>query len=295
MSNFIRQIEVLIGPVLEGKGGNTAQAMRLFSDGSRDGLRISFHIQKSNISIPNYSVITFYNLNENTSAVLNDARKQIIINAGWQSADKLPLLFSGGILYAYSERQGADIVTKVMAMTMGDLLSQTVKSFAFKSGMYVSDCLLSILAAMPDIKIDKSAIQQLSKNKVSKGGIAHAGPAKDILDMLGRQYGFNWSIQDGIFQVVGDNTAIVGTATLLDGNEGSLISLTPLLVGPWQQIRGVRIKTPLQHNIQIDKTVIVKNSANKFLDNTYIVNVADYSGDTFSNEWFVDIQALFET
>ena len=292
MSNSIRQIEVLIGPLSEGKGGNPAQALRLFSDGSRNGLRISFHIQKSNISIPNFSTIVFYNLNEDTRAVLTEAGKQIVVNSGWQSTDKLPLIFSGGILYSFSERQGADIVTRVMAMTMGDLLSQSIASFAFKSGTYVKDCLFKVIATANGIKIDASTIK-ISADKISKGGIAHAGPIKDLLDMMGRQYGFHWSIQDGVFQAVGDNVGLINSPILLNGNNGALISLSPLLVGPWQQIRGVRIKTPLQHNIHIDKTVTVVNSANPGLDNDYVVNVIDYSGDTFSNEWFMDIQALF--
>jgi len=292
MSNFIRQVEVLIGPLTEGKGGNPAQALRLFSDGSRDGLRIAFRVQKSIISVPNYSTILFYNLNEDTRALLNNANLQITISAGWANSGKLPLIFSGGVLTSFSERQGADIVTRVNALTMGDTLSRAIGSFTFKSGMYVADCLLKVMSTADGVKIDTSAIK-ISTDKVSKGGISFAGQVKDLLDMMGRQYGFSWSIQDGIFQAVGDNVTLPGNPVVLNGNDGSLISANPLLAGPLQITRGVRIKAILQPHVTVGKTVTVVNSANPGLDNDYKIHLIDFQGDTFSNDWFVDIQSLF--
>lgn len=77
MENFGRQIEILIGPLEEGKGGDPSQALRIFSDGTQDALRVSFQIQKSAVSIPNASMITIWNLNEDTRALLKD-RKSVV-------------------------------------------------------------------------------------------------------------------------------------------------------------------------------------------------------------------------
>lgn len=304
MENFGRQIEVLIGPLEEGKKGDPAQALRIFSDGSQDALRISFQIQKSAVSIPNASMITIWNLNEDTRALLNTGKLAITVNGGWANGGKLPLLFVGGIVAAYSDREGADIVTRIMALTMGDALSCTVSSFTFKSGMYVVDCLMQTIGAIDGIVVDPNAVK-INNDVISIGGLSFAGQVKDLLDILGRQYGFTWSIQDGIFYAIGDQTAArtaaalkpgtvaAGTPLILDGKEGALINLSPLLAGPLQIVRGVKIRTFVQPGLAVHAPVTVVNSVNSQLDNDYIMHTLDLRGDTFSNDWIADIQSLF--
>lgn len=292
MNNFLRQVEILIGPLTEGSNGNPAQAMRLFSDGSRNGLRIAFHVQKSIMSTPNFSTISIWNLNEDTRALLNNRNFQITVNAGWSNSAKLPLIFSGGILSSFSERQGPDIVTRINALTMGDTLSKSILSLKYKSGTYIATCLLNIMSQVNGVKYDLAKVN-ISKDKVGTGGISFAGQAKDLLDMMGRQYGFTWSIQDGIFQAVGDNSILSGDPVVLDGNNGTLINVLPILTGMLQLPKGVRIRASMQPFLTTGKLVTVVNSANSGLDNDYKIWQIDYQGDTFGNDWFIDIISIF--
>ena len=304
MQNIGRAIEILIGPWEETNSNNDpSQALSVYSDGSQEGLRISFHINKNWNGATNASNILIYNLNEDTRTQINKRNMYITVSAGYKTDTKLSLLFTGGILSAYSERQGADIVTRIVAWDMGASLSTAIVSKTFSNGTKVINALMDTLKFWPGIKTDPTSVS-INKDIVGVGGLSLAGQMKDALDTMGRQFGFTWSVQNGMFYARGDQTetsidtvnkTATQMATVLDGNFGSLISITPLLSGQLQAYVGARIKTFIQSGLEVYNYVSVINSVNKSLDNLYKIHVVDFRGDTFSDEWYCDIQALIET
>lgn len=279
---WIRNIELIIGPVIgEINDVNSppdfSKGLRVFTDGSQNGLRVRFQIHKHIQSTSRPSSIEVFNLSEASRQAIRVGMTQITLNVGYENFE-MQTLFTGSLLTSNSHREGSDIVTVLQALPGYGGMSKVVKGEAvsdsfgapveyaltsygvnYKTGKPMSvefkiaepRRLKSLLRAMGAAflgvdDISEDTIDVPDDLELPKSGFAFAGLLGDALDKLARTYGFSWGVNNGIFRVYSDKEdQPAGNPIVISGDNGYLIRAEPVLYGPFQGQIGVSITSVL--------------------------------------------------
>lgn len=287
---FIRNAELLIGPLAEDQGGGaTSEAFRLFADGSlAGGLRIRFSVSKTILGAPNISRIEIYNMSRESRARIRTSLTAVRLNVGWANAG-LRSLVRGGVLSAVTSKQGPDIVTTLNVMDGYGGQVKGVVARSYKSAAQVSDVVRDIAGTMPGVGLGEVDIA----GRLGPRGRAFSGRSADELDKLAHEYGFSWSVQDGVFQAVKDDRSLPGIVRV-SNQLRNLISAQPILSGPMQIESGVDIEATLDARTKPGARVQLESGVNPDLNGTYKIHNVDFSGDTHAAQWSMRIQSLKE-
>lgn len=261
----------------------------IVSDGTLDGLRITASIKKTVMGMPNPSQISIYNLSANTRSLIQRGLSKVTLQAGWENTE-LHIAFKGSVMSCISERQGPDIITKLSVMPGFGALMQSVSSISFSEGMAVKDAVKTLAKKLPGITVTDTMLKDIP-GTIGKGGWSFAGQTKDALTQLANEYGFSWNIDNDQFRGVGDKAKFDGIV-VLDGKDGGLIQISPVLTGPTQIRTGVKIKAVYVPGVQPGSTVRVRSTLQEGLDGDYRINSCSYSLDTFSDSWVMDLESL---
>lgn len=269
---------------------NVGEEVKQFaSDGTPNGLKVTCNINKTVMGIPNPSAVNIYNLSAATRNAIQKTLSGIKIEAGWENAE-LHTVLQGNVMSCYSERQGPDIVTKLAVLQGYNATVKSVVSQTYAEGMPVREVVKDLGSKLPNITIEETLLKDV-KGNIGAGGWSYAGQTKDALTQLGNEYGFSWSIDDEALRVVGDKAKFDGIV-VLDGNEGGLINVAPILQGPMQVRTGVKIKALYVPGVQPGSTVRIRSTLEKGLDGDYRIHTARYNLDTYSDAWTMDLESF---
>lgn len=266
-----------------------SEVKQIISDGTLDGLRITASIKKTVMGMPNPSQISIYNLSAHTRSLIQRGLSKVTLQAGWENTE-LHVAFKGSVMSCISERQGPDIITKLNVMPGFGAIMQSVSSVSYAEGTPVKEVVKDLAKRLPEITVTDTLLKDVP-GTVGRGGWSFAGQTKDALTQLANEYGFSWSIDNDKFQAVGDKAKFDGIV-VLDGNEGGLIQISPVLTGPTQIRTGVKIKAVYVPGVQPGSQVRVRSTLQEGLDGDYRINTANYSLDTFSDTWTMDLESL---
>ena len=286
---WLRRIEVDLGPLEEWRGMKKGEIVRFASDGTPKGLKITGSFQKTVMGMPSPSTVSVYNLARDTRDAIRGSLTKITVRAGWQNTE-LHTLFQGSVLSAVSERQGADIVTKISAIPGYGAMVRGITSKTWAAGTPVKDVVADLARDMPGLTVSGGGMEGVV-GTIGEGGWSFAGSSKDGLTQLANEQGFSWSADDGEFKAVGDK-AVFGGYVELNGKDGGLLSVTPTLTGPMQIQTGVKIKALYVPGITAGASVKVNSDVSPKLNGTYRVNTCNIGIDTHSDQWTMDIDAF---
>lgn len=274
--DFLRYCEVIIGPLADWQGGgSTGEAIRVIADGTSENLRVAFNVVKGITGSPNKIDVAIWGLSQKTRMAIRGNLTKIQIMAGYSSsASSIALVASGGILAAIPERQGPDIVLKLTALDGFGGMVRGAYSRAFSGQTPVSAVVGDIAASMPGVTV---GLIDLDGNLFQKGQ-QFSGASADQLNSLGDQYGFSWSVQDGVFQAVGDDRDT--GRTFLFTSESNLISAVPLLNGPMAENVGVEVVAKFDARMKPGDQMIIQSSVNPLLDGSYKVTSVNLQFDS---------------
>ena len=279
------ELEIYIGPFSEWKQQklDKNQAIKLVSNGNVDTLRISASISKSIAPIEDTATIQIYNLSEDTR---NALRRGLSVNifAGEEGREK-ELVYKGGITRSLSVKNGPDIITTISCLTAqgGILMAKTAKSFS--EGVEIKDIVAELASSIEGIVVDMANIDVSGQTGYS--GFTFIGQTKDALNNLARQYGFTWSIDNGVFKAKKDGIYTPSNIILSDSNV--LRKVSPRTDGPWSLQEGVDILARYMPNVGPWKQVKVISGINRQMSDTYSCHQIDYSLAPKSNEWDMHI------
>lgn len=262
---------------------------QLISDGTPNGFKITCNISKTVMGIPNPSTITIYNLSAATRSAIQKSLSSIKIEAGWENTE-LHVALQGNVMSCYSERNGPDIVTKLAVLQGYNALVNSVVSQTYAEGTPVRDVVRDLGSKLPGITISEPMLKDIN-GTIGAGGWSYAGQTKDALTQLAKEYGFSWTVDDESLRVVGDKAKFDGII-VLDGNEGGLINVSPILQGPTQIRTGVKIKALYVPGVQPGATVRVQSTLEEGLDGDYRIHTSNFSLDTYSDTWTMDLESF---
>lgn len=278
---FLRKIVVTVGA-----GGDLLQFV---SDGTPNGLKVTCNISKTVMGIPNPSTVTLYNLSSKTRNAIQKSLSQITVEAGWENTEMHAAL-RGNVMSCVSERNGPDIVTKLAVLQGYNATVQAVTSKTYAEGMPIKEVVKDLGSQLPGITVNETLLKDV-QGTVGYGGWSFAGQTKDALTQLANEYGFSWTIDDEALRVVGDKAKFSGVV-VLDGNEGGLINVSPILNGPMQVQTGVKIKAIYVPGVVPGATVRVRSTLSEGLDGDYRIHTSNYSLDTYSDSWTMDLESF---
>lgn len=249
------------------------------------GLRISFNVKKSEKKEPNTAEVKVYNLEASTRKALGNrktARVQLL--AGY--AGSIAQIFAGDLRVAESMREGANWLTRFES---GDgesssRASRVNKSFAKLTFRQMLNELASAIGvgAGNAPKLAEQGRFQGALQSLAKGSTIN-GRASEILDVIARSSGYEWSIQDGQLQFVQVGRTLQTEAVSLSPDTG-------LLGSPELGEKGfITARSLLQPSIIPGRKVQVKS---RQVDGFFKVTKLEHSGDTRGDDWSTTFEGV---
>lgn len=274
--DFLRYCALTIGPLADWQGGgNPGNAVRILADGTQAGLRVAFNANKSLSGSPNKIDIAVWGLSLKTMQAVRGNLTKIQIEAGYTSSrDSASMVASGAILSAIPERQGSDIVLKMTALDGYGGMVRGAYSKAYAGGTPVADVVRDIAASMPGVTIGLIDIDGALYQK----GQQLSGSSTEQLNKLADQFGFSWSVQDGIFQAVMDMRD-TGREFFFSSSV-NLISAVPLLNGPSADNVGVEIIAKFDARMRPGDRMTIDSGVNPAINGSYKSTSVNLSFDS---------------
>ena len=257
------------------------------------GLDCAFEIEKSLLPEPNKCSLKIYNLAEDTRAHFEElAPRQrwqtkgipVRIEAGY--GDDRAILWIGELRNVVTEIDGPDWVT---SMDSGDgyLAYQNSRvNLSFGPMTPVATVLQALVAKLgAGVGNVAAALATLKVNGVGMlypSGIVLSGSVAQELTDFCRSAGLEWSIQDGVLQILDRGQASRGQALLLSSDTGMVGS-------PSVDVDGIlSVKTLLIPDVRVGSILVVNSERVK---GTYRLEKATWSCDTSGDDWHITMQA----
>lgn len=277
---FIRKIELMIYSQTEDKGGGSAgQALTIRSDGGHEGLAVDFDVKKTLQSTPNDSNVAITNLSKPQRERIRTSLGFVQLKVGWRNTG-LSLLAQGAIKEVVSDPSGTEYITGIKFLDGFAAQAKGISNKSFGPNLEVSGVVQDIAKDMPGLEIGQVDVE----GKLGSGGLTASGRSSDELDMLGNQYGFTWSIQDGRFQALDDKKAFEKIFEISAQNK-NLIRATPKLDGAMQTNSGIAIDAVLDPRARPGDQVRLTSEANDQLNGLYKIHTIVFVGGTFQDEF----------
>ncbi len=258
-----------------------------WSDGTLNTLRISARIEKYVASMPAATQLMMYNMSLETRNSFTRNETKVMIEAGWENSG-MSIVFRGDFLTAQTNRRGADTITTIFAASAHDALVSTLVNKTWGGGAKVEWILRDLVASLDGVTM--GYIKNINAT-VGDRGYSMYGSAGNILNSLAREFGFSWTIDDGIFQAIGDKNAIA-TGPLLQAPY--LIDANPLLSGAQQWTYGIKATTTFNFSLQPGHVFSVK-SVDSLLNGTYYAAQVSHNLDCYESRSFITEVQGFST
>lgn len=248
------------------------------------GIRVTCKATKTLKPEPNKCDVTVYNLNpEHRAGLTKAARPTVTVSAGYEGA--MTQIFYGQALHVKHERRGADILTTVSTNDSGDKTQRARVHKSFPPGTKAGEVLRELAKGL-GVKVGNltTSIAKLNAGKAASiyiEGCNLDGHAPHYLTELCKSAGFEWSIQDGVLQVLDVGKALAASAIVLDE---SLLIGTPSVSSK----NVVECMTFIQGDVFPGRQVQVKHP---FVSLAARIEKCEYVLDSYADDWYVTIEA----
>lgn len=246
-----------------------------------DDFDLEFKVVRELAAKPNTCELKLYNLKQSTRAAIT-AGDLVRVEAGYTSG--MTLLFSGDVRRASSKVDGTEIVTTVEAGDGEHAINRARVLRSFGPATTI-DTVVAALAEAAGVGVGnaREALVGAGLGRVSGGypqGTVVDGSVADELTRVCASAGFEWSIQDGVLQLLRVGGALGRLAIVLSADTGLLeastsksgkLSAKALLIPDLVPGRKVEVRSPHARGV-------------------YRVTKAEYSGATNGDEWTASIE-----
>ncbi len=257
--------------------------------GPPDGFDVAFDVEKRSDGKPNTAEVRVWNLStahrgelasKFAAAAGKKARRVVVqLEAGYVSG--VSRIFRGDLRMGYHERDGADIVTKIEAGD-GEFTVSRAKIFkSYAPGTPITTVLKDVAKAMGvGLGNIPNVAGFLGGGQAFVGGTTVSGKVTKELTRLTQSAGLTWSIQDGTLQFLATGKALDGTAIVVSAETG-MVGAPNLDHKGRLEVRTLMIPDLFPgRKIQLDAAE---------LQGFYLVEQVKYTGDTFSQDWYCDL------
>lgn len=268
------------------------------------GLKLEFHIKKTGDLQPNEGTITLINLNKDSREFLKKKHLIITLEAGYKYSD-FGLIFKGTTEFSDSTlgstsikgknsvnithaKDETDWRTDIQAKDAIKQKRNVIVSKSYSSGTNNKTILNDIIKEITGkgmtkkgYGLTKGVIKELVEYKFNHGRTL-SGTAMDILKKFSAENNVSAFVDDGVINVIGNNSPVSDTAIVLD-------STTSLIGSPQPTEAGYIFKSLLLPQVKPRSLLKVKSiDSNGY----FIVTNINFTGDSESESWYSEMEAI---
>lgn len=284
---WLRKISLVVGD-------NSGSALDL------SALRIKFSTKKGDLQTPNSADIRVFNLSEDTANRVQKEFTRVALQAGY--AENFGVIFRGNIKQVRRGREnGTDTFLDIFAADGDAAYNFAVVNQTLAAGSGHKDVVATCGAAMQEHGVTQGSTPDLAGPQLPRGQALY-GMARDYMRTSAEGTGTSWSIQDGQLTMIPRTGYLPGQAVVLTAKTG-------LIGTPEQTQEGVRARCLLNPQIRVGSRVKIDNSSilkakidmnytainmtpKVAQDGFYRVLMAEYVGDTHSQDWYTNLTCL---
>ncbi len=191
-------------------------------------LRVQFKVHRNHTKHPNTCSVTITNLSGNSRTDFETKPLMVVLQAGYEN-DALRLLYTGDVRFAMTEQKHPNWET-LLELGDGDCThrwARVNKSYAPGTSIrtVLRDCARSMGLGLPkNLNSDKGLDRAFAAGRTSHG------PSRDEMTKLLAPFGYTYSLQNGVLQVLRVDDVLPGTAIPI-GEEFGMIG-TPQFGSP---------------------------------------------------------------
>jgi hypothetical protein len=283
---FDKKIRVTLAKPVKGSFTQTEPNAVVVTD-----LRMAFKIEKKLQKNPNTAELVIYNLAPHTRALIEKKPLHVRIDAGY--GDTIHRLWVGDMTFSSSRFEGVDWITQIEIANGERAFNYARCNRSFKksqggAGTNVLEVVNEIAKTMEmGVSIRSDIKAELSGSEL-KQALSIRGPAHKNLDKVLTAKGLEWSIQDGQIQILRPEQLRSDQAHLVNQSTGMIG--TPEYNAPKKPgAKAVlKVKMLLHAGLVPGQKIKVESES---ISGVFRLEAVTHSGDTFTNEFFSDIEA----
>lgn len=259
-----------------------------YSQDNAPGLRVVFKIEKTTERTPNTASVSIYNLSSESRASLSKPELGLAVDAGY--VDGHGLIFTGDVRTVQHWREGASWVTKILAGDSERALRRSVVSLGFKGRTKIGDV---VLAVAKSLGVGLGNVPATVRDETFRNVVEYAhgktvhGLASDVLADVLADAGYEYAIHDNNILVKKMNAPASGQVVLLSETSGLIGA--PEVGDPGTDGKSSLKCKALLHSAILPGMIVRLKSASR--DEEITPNKVTYTGDTYGNDWFVELEA----
>lgn len=249
------------------------------------GLDLSFDIKKTLKPDPNVAEISVYNMNPAHRLLFETAKTLTVeFHAGYQEG--MSLLYLGEMRAAVTKQVGDEVITEIQSGDKHGLFAGKVIRVPVGPGGSVEDA-LKLLADAFGIGLGnlKSVMGKAKKGSATLfpvGGVL-TGNVADTMQAICAGAGLEFSVQDGVLQILNVGAALEDEAILLGSDSGLIGSIEISNKGY------LKCTSLLIPDIKPGRKIVFDTVDN--LQGGYRIEKVRYTGHTKEHDWYAHIEA----
>lgn len=250
--------------------------------------RITFRVVKTDGGDANTLTIELYNLSRDSRAQIESTENKVVLSAGY-SMDTVRVLAVGDVTSYHTDERGGNVVTTIEAGDGIRALTDTRVSISYDEGVSALSIVEDVAASLAVEAVDNLA----DLSGAYRNGYTFSGQAKHALDELAKRFDFDWSIQNGVLQLLPRREADTREIVVLTPETGMIGSPqtmddTGANIGANQQAAGVTVTCQLQPRFVAGGVLELQSRG---FNGAYRITEIEHSGDTRGQAWTTTIKA----
>ena len=260
--------------------------------------KIQFEIIKSKTAKENTAKIEIYNLAPNTRKLITEQDALVRIFAGYAQNKGLIEIGQGDISKVKHNRDKTEVVTEIYtAEGIRKIRDNPISiSFSSKSKLKLANVLDNLRTKSNNQFVFR--LIDVDDSKTIDNGYSDLGSLDQILNNLGIQFGFRWSVQNGIITIKGTKKSVANEIMLLTPSSGLIlhpesvkqVSRRLEKSSITKQDRKINsIQALLQPHLQVNDIIAIRSQD---LNGKYEIQKITHKGDTRGNDWYSDMEVI---
>ena len=275
---------------------------RVIIEGARiitiENAKIQFEIVKSKNAKENTAKIEIYNLAPSTRKLITEQDALVRIFAGYAKNKGLIEIGQGDISKIKHNRDKTEVVTELyMAEGLRKIRDNPLSiSFSSKSKLKLGNVLDNLRTKSNNQFVFR--LIDVDESKTIDNGYSDLGSLDQILNNLAIQFGFEWSVQNGIITIKGTKKSLSSEIMLLTPKNGLILhpesvkQVSRRLEKSSITKQGAKINSVqalLQPHLQVNDIIAIESQD---LNGKYEIQKITHKGDTRGNDWYSDMEVI---